>query len=65
MKPVKKGGHDSLWEDLKGGKTMKKGILLVFVLFLVPSLVFGQGLVTGAKRGFVPGDKVLFEEDFS
>jgi len=44
---------------------MKKGILLVFVLFLVPSLVFGQGLVTGAKRGFVPGDKVLFEEDFS
>ena len=44
---------------------MKRVVFLVFVVLLIPSLVCSQGLVTGAKRDFVPGDKVLFAEDFS
>lgn len=37
----------------------------LFFLFLFPILIFSSGLVTGQNIKFIPGDKVLFSEDFS
>ncbi len=39
--------------------------LFVSLLVIVSSVALAQELVTGAKRKFVPPDKVVFEEDFS
>lgn len=37
----------------------------LFLLLLMPLMIFGGGLVTGQKIKFTSGDKVLFSEDFS
>lgn len=37
----------------------------ILFLILLPVVIFGGGLVTGQKIKFVPGDRVLFSEDFS
>ncbi len=42
-----------------------KRFLTIILIFFIPSLTLGQELVTGAKKTFVPADKVLFKEDFS
>ncbi len=42
-----------------------KRFLWVIFLFLLPSFALGQELITGANKTFVPGDKVVFQEDFS
>ncbi len=44
---------------------MKRLFLFGLVVSLVPSLALAQELVTGARRTFVPAEKILFEEDFS
>ncbi|RLB81109.1 MAG: hypothetical protein DRH15_06975 [Deltaproteobacteria bacterium] len=43
---------------------MKKVLLCILVLF-IPSVVLGQGLVTGSSKPFVPPDNILFEKNFS
>ncbi len=44
---------------------MKRLLLIFWVISMLPSIVWAQGLVTGESKTFVPGDKILFEEDFS
>ncbi len=42
-----------------------KRFFWVVLFFLIPAIAWGQQLVTGASKTFIPGDQVLFEEDFS
>ncbi len=44
---------------------MRRVFSFFFVFILFFSFVFSQELVTGSKREFTPGDKVIFFEDFS
>ena len=44
----------------------KRCLTLAFLLLLaLPPILAAQELITGKARGFVPGDRVLYAEDFS